>query len=209
RVQLYHPPSYTRWYTFATTMTYPQIRISAVWIRNERPIKLSVTFSGTAAHVPEIRGSACDDHSYHSVVGFHSLQQEGKMRTHQSNFCVVIVCLVSVLSFAQEPTQQKPATRVLLEVVRNSWDVDRNETLVYLRVYSDGLAEAHSMKNVDFRDIKLERKQLLGNELGALRALLADPATAQLQPEYSRYWGGKDFGFKYDVTSKSPKKQVI
>lgn len=98
---------------------------------------------------------------------------------------------------------------MLLEVVRNSWSVERDETLVYLRVYSDGLAEAHPMKKVDFRDIKLERKQLLGNELGALRALLADPATAQLQPKYSRYWGGKDFGFKYDVTSKSPKKQVI
>lgn len=121
-----------------------------------------------------------------------------------------IVCLGCVLSFAQGSVQEKQTKGVLLEVVRNSWDVQRNETLVYLRVHSDGLAEAHPMKKVDFRHIESEKKQLSGKELAALRDLLSDPATAQLLREYSRYWGNKDFGYKYEITiSGSSGKQVI
>jgi hypothetical protein len=115
--------------------------------------------------------------------------------------CIVImVSSACLVAFAQESTQQSPPRTVLLEVVRNSSDAQRNETLVYLRVYSDGFAEAHPMKNVDFRNVEFEKKQLSDNELAALRNLLNDPATGKLQPEYSRYWGNKDFGYKYDIT---------
>jgi hypothetical protein len=90
-----------------------------------------------------------------------------------------------------------------MEVLRNSWDVERDETLVYLRVYSDGFAEAHSMRKIDFRNIQFLSKQLPGDELAALKKLLSDPATGQLAPEYSRFWGNKDFGYKYDIVIRS------
>ena len=45
---------------------------------------------------------------------------------------------------------------------------------------------------------------------GALRNLLTDPATVQLLPEYSRYWGNVDFGYEYDVTiSGNSVKKII
>jgi hypothetical protein len=104
---------------------------------------------------------------------------------------------------------QVPARTVLLDVVRSSWDAERNETLVYLRVYSDGFAEVHPMRNVDFRDVRFITKQLSLDELGALKHLLSEPATMQLQPEYSRNWGNTDFGYKYAVTiSGRSQKQV-
>jgi hypothetical protein len=40
----------------------------------------------------------------------------------------------------------------LLEVVVTTHDVSRTETLIYLRVFSDGLAEAHPTRRVDFRN---------------------------------------------------------
>ncbi|HEV7219749.1 MAG TPA: hypothetical protein VGN39_12805 [Terriglobales bacterium] len=84
-------------------------------------------------------------------------------------------------------------------MIRNSWDAERNETLLYLRVYSDGFAETDPMRNVDFRNIQLEHRQLSSDELSTLRSVLSDPATRQLLPEYDRHWGNKDFGYKFDV----------
>lgn len=112
--------------------------------------------------------------------------------------------LACALFVAQESGKQTPARTPLLEVVRNSWDVQRDETLVYVRVYSDGFAEAHPMRKVDFRNIQFETKQLSGDELAALGSLLSDPAIAQLQPEYSRSWGNKDFGYNYVVAISGP-----
>ena len=120
---------------------------------------------------------------------------------------VSAVVLGCALAFAQEPAQQSSPRTVLLEVLRTSWDAQRNETLVYLRVYSDGLAEAHPMLKVDFRNIELAKSQLPRNELETLRRLLTDPATKQLQPEYIRYWGNKDFGLKYDITILAPSQE--
>jgi hypothetical protein len=112
-----------------------------------------------------------------------------------------ILMLVCACAFPQEPAQQSSPKTVLLEVLRKSWDAQRNETLVYLRVYSDGLAEAHPMLKVDFRNLDLAKKHLAANEFESLKGLLADPATKQLKPEYAGYWGNKDFGFEYDITS--------
>ncbi|MGH9732291.1 MAG: hypothetical protein ACRD4A_11355 [Candidatus Acidiferrales bacterium] len=114
-----------------------------------------------------------------------------------------------VLLFAGQLRPQNPTRTVLLEVIRNSWDVQRNETLVYLRVYSDGFAEAHPMKKVDFRNIEFERKQLSNQELATLSSLLASRDTAQLLPKYSRYWGNKDFGYKYDITIPGPIRKQL
>lgn len=124
------------------------------------------------------------------------------------SFAVMLAFACCVQTNRANP--ENPSKSILFEVVRSSWGVERDETLVYLRVYSDGLAEAHPMRKVDFRNLTLEQRQLPENELDALRTVLADPATARLQPEYVSYWGNKDFGFRYDVTIlSSSKKQVI
>jgi hypothetical protein len=120
-----------------------------------------------------------------------------------------MVSTVWIVGVAQTSPQKAPRT-VLLEVVRKSWSVERNETLIYLRVYSDGLAEAHPMKDVDFRDITVHRKQISVSELQDVRNLLIDPATKALAGRYERYWGNKDFGYQYRVSNFAfDKKQII
>jgi len=123
--------------------------------------------------------------------------------------CVAITILTCALVLVRKASPQNPSKSVLLEVVRSSWDVQRSETLVYLRVYSNGFAEAHPTKKLDLRDVEYKKKQLSADELAGLSNLLADPATDQLSPEYSRYWGNKDFGYEYDVTiSDASHKQI-
>ncbi|HEV2615998.1 MAG TPA: hypothetical protein VGU63_05250 [Candidatus Acidoferrales bacterium] len=117
---------------------------------------------------------------------------------------LAVAFLASIFFFAAQSRPQNPTRTVLLEVIRNSWDAQRNETLVYLRVYSDGFAEANPMRKVDFRNVGFEKKQLSNRELAALSSLLANPDTARLLPTYSRYWRNKDFGYKYDVTISGP-----
>jgi hypothetical protein len=117
--------------------------------------------------------------------------------------------LVAIFLTAALPGQQNPTRRVLLEVVSNSWKIDRDGTLVYLRVYSDGFAEAHPMRKVDFRNIEFKTKQLLSEEDAALNHLLNDNATVQLLPEYSRYWGNVDFGHEWEITISSASQRKI
>jgi hypothetical protein len=125
------------------------------------------------------------------------------MRTGTWRLIAAISAIACVITIAPAMGGQVAARTVLLEVVRNSWDVERVETLVYLRVYSDGFAEAHPMRKVDFRDIEYKKKNLPGDELGLLKILLNDPATKGLLPQYSSFWGNKDFGYKFDVTISS------
>jgi hypothetical protein len=123
--------------------------------------------------------------------------------------CAAMVSASWIASVAQT-SQPKTSHTVLLEVIRKSWNVERNETLVYLRVYSDGLAEAHPTREVDFRHIVLRHKQISASELAEARKLLTDPATGALAKRYVRYWGNKDFGYEYRVSNvASEKKQII
>jgi hypothetical protein len=131
------------------------------------------------------------------------------MPAHVRWLFVALTAVASSLFVAHGTSIQNSPRTVILEVVRNSWDTERNETLVYLRVYSDGFAEAHPMRKVDFRDVRFATKQLSADELGGLKHLLTEPATMQLQSTYSRYWGNKDFGHRYTVTiSAKSQKQL-
>jgi hypothetical protein len=125
-----------------------------------------------------------------------------------SKYFFVWACLVSLPSLAQEPKHNSAAPRtVLFEVVRNSWDAQRNETLLYLRVYSDGFAEADPMQKIDFRNIRLETKQLSGDEMSALQGVLNNPTITQLRREYDGNWRNKDFGYRLDVTIFASSKE--
>jgi hypothetical protein len=119
----------------------------------------------------------------------------------------VISALLAVCA-AQTP-QPKPARTVLLDVVKKSYDVEGDETLIYLRVYSDGLAEAHPMREVDFRHVVFLKKQLSPQELDNVRSLLTDPATRALARRYERFWGNKDFGYQYHVSNLASEKKQI
>ena len=89
---------------------------------------------------------------------------------------------------------------LLLEVILESYDVSRTETLVYLRVFSDGSAEAHPMREVDFRRLALKKAQISPSELTTLSEFLSSSKVQQLEPKYERSWGAIDSGEKWDVT---------
>jgi hypothetical protein len=128
---------------------------------------------------------------------------------NQKLFVTWIVLTSGLLSIAQTAPNASSERTPLLEVVRHSWSVEREETLLYLRVYSDGFSQADPMKQVDLRDVKLKTKQLSREELSSLTSLLADRNTAQLLPEYSSFWGNKDFGYQYEITiTGSSRKQL-
>jgi hypothetical protein len=109
-------------------------------------------------------------------------------------FLVLLTLGPMRLAHAQE-SQRTP----LLEVILTNYDTARTETLVYLRVFSDGSAEAHPMREIDFRTLALKKARLSSNDLSTLRELLGSSQVQQLDPEYSRYWGNKDFGHKWQI----------
>jgi hypothetical protein len=99
----------------------------------------------------------------------------------------------------------------VLEVILKTYDVTRMETLVYLRVFSDGSAEAHPMREVDFRTLALKQAQISPNDLAKLREILNPSNTQRLEPKYEQSWGNKDFGSEWRVTigQGESKKTVI
>jgi hypothetical protein len=132
------------------------------------------------------------------------------MLSFRQKLCITSIVLTrGLLAGAQTTPKPSSERTLLLEVVRMSWSVERDETLLYLRVYSDDSAEADPMKQVDFRDIKLKKKQLSTEELAALKSLLADTDTAQLLPKYSSFLGNKDFGYKYEIAISGPSRKQL
>jgi hypothetical protein len=99
----------------------------------------------------------------------------------------------------------------MFEVILKTYDVTRTETLVYLRVFSDGSAEAHPMREVDFRTLALKQAQISPNDLAKLREILNPSNTQRLEPKYEQSWGNKDFGSEWRVTigQGESKKTVV
>jgi len=121
---------------------------------------------------------------------------------------VVVISIFPTLALQSLP-ETASKKQILLDVIRQSSDIEREETLVYLRVYTDGLAEAHPMRKVDFRNLEMKRKQLPKAEFEVLSRLLSEPATSQLLPAYSRFWGNKDFGSKLQITISNRTQQKL
>jgi hypothetical protein len=107
---------------------------------------------------------------------------------------------------------QESQRTLLLEVILTTSEIDRTETLVYLRVFSDGSAEAHPMREVDFRTLALRKAQISPSELGMLREFLRSSKVQHLDPEYNRYWGSvEDFGQTWQITiaGSDDKKSIV
>lgn len=120
-----------------------------------------------------------------------------------------LLLLSLALPKAIEP--QDSQKNLLLEVILTTYDVDRTETLVYLRVFSDGSAEAHPMREVDFRTLALRKTQISSGDLIKLRELLSASKIRALEPKYDRYWGNIDFGNEWQITigQSDAKKSIV
>ena len=114
----------------------------------------------------------------------------------RSIFPCMFLLLLAVPTLV-EPQESKQS--LLLEVILRTYDVSRTETLVYLRVFSDGSAEAHPMREVDFRSLDLKKAQISSIELRILNDFLGSSKVQHLDPKYERYWGNKDFGEEWQI----------
>ena len=108
------------------------------------------------------------------------------------------VLLTLIVPRAAQP--EKTVRNVLLEVVLTTYDIHRTETLVYLRVFSDGFAEAHPTHEVDFRNLTLKQAQVPPSELTKLQEIVSPSKTHDLAATYERNWGNVDFGDRWEIT---------
>jgi hypothetical protein len=78
-------------------------------------------------------------------------------------------------------------------------------------VFSDGSAEAHSTRDVDFRSLALKKRQISPSELTTLSEFLTSSKVQHLDPKYERYWGNIDFGYEWQITvaANDQKKSIV
>ena len=98
------------------------------------------------------------------------------------------------LSITAVAKPQKLSRNVEIAVIRTPHDISRTETLIYLRVFSDVLAEGHSTAKVDRRELALKQSQVPPNDLAKLEFTLKPSNTKNLESEYERYWGKQRLG---------------
>lgn len=108
--------------------------------------------------------------------------------------------LLLFLALPRRVDPQESLRSPLLEVILTTYDVTRKETLVYLRVFLDGSAEAHPMREVDFRNLTLKKTQISPSDLVKLSEVLSPSMTQGLESRYDRYWGNRDFGNEWQIT---------
>jgi hypothetical protein len=119
---------------------------------------------------------------------------------HWSKRLYVLLVLPTFLTFSARVAAQQSSKTLLLDAIATTSDIHRTETLVYLRVYSDGFAEAHPTHEVDFRTLALKQAQIPAPEMERLRELLSSPKIRAVNDEYDRNWGGVDFSTKLVIT---------
>jgi hypothetical protein len=125
-------------------------------------------------------------------------------------FCLLFALFVAI-SVPNLAVSQDSEKTQLLEVVVTTHDVSRTETLIYLRVFSDGSAEGHPTRRVDFRNLVLKQAQILSLEMAKLREFLSPLRTQTWGRKYERFWGNKDFGDEWAITvgQGTEKKEII
>jgi hypothetical protein len=95
---------------------------------------------------------------------------------------------------------QELSRNVEIEVIRTTCDISRTETLIYLPVFSDGVAQGHSTAKLDFRELALKQSQVPPNNLAKLEDTLKPSNPKNLESKYERCWGNKDFGIESVIT---------
>jgi hypothetical protein len=118
----------------------------------------------------------------------------------QMNPWRVLLSLLVLLTITGVAVPQETPRTLLIEVILKTHDIQRKETLVYVRVFSDGSAEAHPSYEVDFRTLSLKHAQVPSADMAELREILSSRNTQGLESKYDRFWGNVDFGNEWDVT---------
>jgi hypothetical protein len=122
----------------------------------------------------------------------------------------LLFILLLAATAASALISQDSGKNQILEVVSTTYNISRTETLVYLRVFSDGSAEAHPTRKIDFRNLDLKHVQLSSSDMTSLREFLAPARTEKWDDKYERFWGCKDCGSAWEiVVGQGKEKKTI
>ncbi len=116
----------------------------------------------------------------------------------------LLALLVSgAVSLGLSGEKSSPSAKLILEVINRHFTVGRKIRSVYLRVYSDGTAECHTVKytghETDDRPDIVKQKTLAPGELQSLEAALNNPELLQVQKKYGLMSPVIDSWMEWDI----------
>lgn len=102
---------------------------------------------------------------------------------------------LNVVAWLQE---SGASSRPILEVINKHFTVGRKIPSVYLRIYSDGVVECHTVKYWDEVD-SVKKSTLTSQELQDLRTELQNPELSQIKKNYGLIYPVLDSWMEWDI----------
>jgi hypothetical protein len=113
----------------------------------------------------------------------------------------IVVALLACGTVPHEPTTlPEPERKLLLEVIQDTSSITGSVRLVYLRAFSDGTAECHPSRNVDYSNLALTRQRVPPREFERLEKLLTTTEVRQLDSEYPGIGRAIDYFVVWTIT---------
>jgi len=111
---------------------------------------------------------------------------------------LVALLLSAGVALAAWSLRADPSPKLILEVINRHFTVGRKIRSVYLRVYSNGMAECHTEKYWDEADV-VKRKMLGPGELQRLRAVLDNPELSHVSKNYGLMYPVIDSWMEWEI----------
>ena len=104
--------------------------------------------------------------------------------------------VLSCLALGQNPTSSK---KIVVQVINKHYTMGRGVPSVYLRVFSNGTVECHTMKYTGVEAELVKKKTLTAEEFDGLRVLLESPGLTQVEKRYALMYRGVDSWMEWDI----------
>ncbi len=121
--------------------------------------------------------------------------------------CVTITCRIGagtlflfVLIFlGLDSAKSETSPRVILEVINKHFTMGRKIPSVYLRVFSDGTAECHTVRYTGDEAETIKKEKLSQEELGKLEALMDTPGLLNIKKRYELMYTVVDSWMEWNI----------
>ncbi|HWZ97707.1 MAG TPA: hypothetical protein VN025_08100 [Candidatus Dormibacteraeota bacterium] len=122
-----------------------------------------------------------------------------------------VVLLVLVSAFLEASSQEsKSSVKLILQVINKHHTIGQAIPSVYIRVFSDGRVECHTVQYTGKETDIPKSKTLTGDELKALKALLENPELMTVDTKYGLMYTVIDSWMEWDFTvPHGPRVQKI
>ncbi|MHB8525126.1 MAG: hypothetical protein ACYDD2_03080 [Candidatus Acidiferrales bacterium] len=112
----------------------------------------------------------------------------------------LLALLVSgAVSLGVSGAKSNSSAKLILEVINRHFTMGRKIRSVYLRVYSDGRAECHTMKYIGDEPDVVKEKTIAPEELRSLEAALQNPELLHVKKRYGLMYPVIDSWMEWDI----------